>query len=153
MDMNKIILIGNVGRDPEIRHLQSGAKVASFSLATNRSWKDKTTGEKKQETQWHTIQSFNENIVKLCEGYIRKGSRVCVEGEIRYRKYQDKDTGADRWMTEILIPPYNGQIIILSGGKNQEPGTVSTADGDYEPPQGRKRTPAQQQEFDDDIPF
>lgn len=160
MDLNKAMLIGNVGKDPEFRNLQSGDEVVNFSLATNRSWQDKQSGERKQLTQWHNVVSFNKNIVDVCKRFVQKGCRLYLEGEITHRKWIDKNTNAERWTTEIVIPPFGGQLIVLSGGKQagatQTPARNGAAadDADYTPPQQRGGKPAEAtRDFDDDIPF
>jgi len=112
--LNKVMLIGNLGQDPEIRAFQSGGRVASFSLATSESWKDKTSGEKKEKTEWHRIAVFSEPLVVLCERYLKKGSKVYIEGQLETRKWQDK-AGQERQTTEIVLRPYAGEITLLDG--------------------------------------
>lgn len=116
--VNRVTLIGNLGHDPSIKAMQSGDKVASFSLATSESWKDKESGEKKENVQWHKIVVWNQHIVKVIENYVKKGSKIYVEGQLETRKWQDKD-GADKYMTEIVLRPYKGEIVLL-GGKDQK---------------------------------
>ena len=111
MSLNRAILVGNVGKDPEIRHTQSGDRIASFSLATSESWKDKTTGERKESTDWHNVVVFNQNLIPVIEQYVKKGSKVSIEGKIKTRKYQDRD-GADRWATEIVIGRFDGGLAL-----------------------------------------
>ena len=110
--VNKAILVGNVGKDPDIRTMQNGEKVASFSLATSETWKDKATGERKSRTEWHNVVVFNENIVRVVEAYVRKGSRLYVEGAIQTRKFTDKN-GAERYATEIVLQRFRGDIQLL----------------------------------------
>lgn len=151
MDLNKVMLIGNVGQDPEIKTLPSGKQVVNFSVATNRSWIDKASGERKQDTQWHRVNSFNEGIVEIVGRYVAKGSRVYIEGEVRYRKFNDAN-GVEKWTTDIVIPPFGGQIIVLGGGK-QASGDTSSFSTRLErpaPPQARAKSSV---DFDDDIPF
>lgn len=110
--VNKVILIGNVGNDPEIRAMQSGDKVASFSVATSESWKDKTSGEKKEKTEWHRVSVWNQGLVKVIESYVKKGSKVYLEGALETRKWQDKD-GQDKYTTEIVLKAYRGELVLL----------------------------------------
>lgn len=134
--INKLILVGNVGRDPDIRAMNSGKKVASFSVATSETWKDKATGERKERTNWHQIVVFNETLVGIVEKYVRKGSRLYVEGQSQSRKYTDKD-GADRHITECVISDFRGDIQLLDkseGRPSAEPedyGTVKTLEQSY----------------------
>lgn len=121
--LNKVQLIGHLGADPEIRSFQSGDKVANLRIATSESWKDKNTGEKKEQTEWHTVAIFG-GLVDIVERYTRKGSKVFVEGQLRTRKWQDQ-SGADRYSTEIVLRPYNGDLILLgdaSGGGQRDGG-------------------------------
>jgi single-strand DNA-binding protein len=119
--VNKVILIGNLGRDPEIRNTQDGTKVASFSIATSETWKDKQTGERKDRTEWHRISIFNERLVELAEKYIRKGSKVYVEGTLQTRKWTDTNN-VERYTTEVLISRFRGELTMLdsrsSNGEN-----------------------------------
>ena len=110
--MNKAILTGHVGKDPEIRTMQSGGKVANFSLATSETWKDKKTGERKEKTEWHRVTIFSPGLVGVVEKYIKKGAKLYVEGQIATRKYTDK-TGRDAYATEIVLNPHNGVIEML----------------------------------------
>lgn len=118
--LNKVMLIGNLGQDPEIRAFQSGGRAASFSLATSNHWKDKATGEKKEKTEWHRIAVFSEPLVTLCERYLKKGSRVYIEGQLETRKWQDQE-GRERQTTEIVLRPYDGKITMLDGAKAIQP--------------------------------
>ncbi|MDD2325397.1 MAG: single-stranded DNA-binding protein [Alphaproteobacteria bacterium] len=117
--VNKVILVGNLGKDPEIRTFQNGGRKASFSIATSEGWKDKASGEWRDKTEWHNISVMNENLVKLCERYLKKGSKVYIEGKLETRKWQDKD-GNDRYTTEIVLGPFRGELTMLdsknSGG-------------------------------------
>jgi single-strand DNA-binding protein len=112
--VNKVILIGNLGRDPEIRTLGSGDKVANLRLATTETWRDKASGERKEKTEWHSVVIFNDNIVGVVERYLKKGSSVYVEGALQTRKWQDKD-GQDRYSTEVVIQRFGGQLTMLGG--------------------------------------
>ncbi|WP_207478559.1 single-stranded DNA-binding protein [Arenibaculum pallidiluteum] len=110
--VNKVILVGNLGKDPEIRNLQNGGRVANFSLATSETWKDKATGERKERTEWHRVVVFNENLVGVIERFVKKGSKLYVEGQIETRKYTD-NSGQERYTTEIVLRPYRGEITLL----------------------------------------
>jgi single-strand DNA-binding protein len=114
--VNRVILIGNLGKDPEIRSTNGGNKIVSFSLATSESWRDKQTGERKEKTEWHQVTVFNEHIVKVVEQYCKKGSKVFIEGKLQTRKWKDKD-GSDRYTTEIVLENFRGEIQLLEGGK------------------------------------
>ena len=110
--VNKVILVGNLGKDPEVRRLNSGDPVVSFSLATSDSWRDKTTGERKERTEWHNIVIFNENLGKIAEQYCKKGTKVYVEGQLQTRKWQDQ-SGNDRYTTEIVLTRFRGELQLL----------------------------------------
>ena len=118
--VNKVILLGNLGQDPDVRTMQSGKKIATMSLATSDSWKDKETGEKKEKTEWHRIVVFNEGLVGVVENYIKKGTKLYIEGALQTRKWTD-DSGTEKYTTEIVIQGYGGRIDIVSAkGNNQE---------------------------------
>ena len=110
--VNKVILLGNLGRDPEIRSMQSGSKMATFSIATSKRWKDKNTQEQKEKTSWHNIVVFGDGLVDIVERYVKKGSKIYVEGELQTRKWQDKD-GNDRYTTEVILQGYNCNLTLL----------------------------------------
>ncbi len=110
--VNKVILVGNLGKDPEVRRLNSGDPVVSFSLATSESWRDKTSGERKERTEWHNIVIFNENLGKVAEQYCKKGTKVYVEGQLQTRKWQDQ-SGNDRYTTEIVLTRFRGELQLL----------------------------------------
>ena len=110
--VNKVILVGNLGKDPDVRRLNSGDQVVSFSLATSENWRDKTSGERKEKTEWHNVVIFNENLGKVVEQYCKKGSKVYVEGQLQTRKWQDKD-GHDRYTTEIVLQRFRGELTLL----------------------------------------
>jgi single-strand DNA-binding protein len=112
--VNKVILVGNLGRDPESRSFQNGGKVVNLRIATSESWKDRATGERKEKTEWHSVAIFNENIGRVAEQYLRKGSKVYIEGQLQTRKWQDQQ-GQDRYTTEIVIQNFNGQLTLLDG--------------------------------------
>jgi len=112
--VNKVILVGNLGRDPEIRSFQNGGKVCNLSLATSENWKDKNSGERKERTEWHRVAIFNEGLVRVCEQYLRKGSKVYLEGQLETRKWQDQN-GQDKYSTEIVLRGYGGTLTMLDG--------------------------------------
>ena len=112
MSLNKVILIGNVGQDPEIRSTQQGSQVASFSLATTDTWKDKSSGERKSKTEWHRIVVFNDSIAGVIKNYVKKGSKLYIEGSLQTRKWQDNN-GVEKFTTEIILQNYNGRIELL----------------------------------------
>lgn len=112
--VNKVILVGNLGRDPEVRNTQSGGKVVSFSVATSETWNDRASGERKEKTQWHRIAIFNERLGEIAEKYLRKGSKVYLEGALESRKYTDKD-GQEREITEVVLSRFRGELTLLSG--------------------------------------
>jgi single-strand DNA-binding protein len=112
--VNKVILVGNLGRDPEVRRLNSGEPVVNLRLATSETWKDKASGERRERTEWHNVVIFNENIARVAEQYLRKGSKVYLEGQLQTRKYQDRD-GQERYTTEVVLQRYRGELTILDG--------------------------------------
>jgi single-strand DNA-binding protein len=112
--VNKVILIGNLGADPEVRSFQNGGKVCNLRIATSETWKDRNTGERKDRTQWHTVAIFSEPLVRVAEQYLRKGSKVYVEGQLETRKWQDQ-SGADRYSTEVVLRPYTSTLTMLDG--------------------------------------
>jgi single-strand DNA-binding protein len=112
--VNKVILIGNLGRDPEVRRLTSGDPVVNLSIATSESWRDKASGERKEKTEWHRVVIFNENIAKVAEQYLKKGSKIYLEGQLQTRKYTDKD-GSEKYSTEIVLQRYRGELVMLDG--------------------------------------
>lgn len=144
--VNKVILIGRLGRDPEIKTMQSGGKVCNLSVATSEKWKDKATGERKEKTEWHRVVVFNENIIRVCESYLSKGSDVYLEGQIETRKWQDQ-SGAEKYSTEIVLRPYRGELVLL--GSKKEALQENT---EYTRPAPVKAAPSVN-DFDSDIPF
>ncbi len=112
--VNKVILIGNLGRDPEVRSFQNGGKVVNLRIATTETWRDRTTGERKERTEWHSVAIFNEALGKIAEQYLKKGSTVYIEGALETRKWQDQ-SGQDRYTTEVVLRPYNGNLTLLGG--------------------------------------
>lgn len=117
--VNKVILIGNLGRDPEIRSFQNGGRVASFSIATSENWKDKSSGEKKERTEWHRVSVLNDKLVEIVERYVKKGSKLYIEGQLETRKWTDKD-GQEKYTTEVVLRPFRGEITMLdsAGGRS-----------------------------------
>ena len=115
--VNKVILLGNLGRDPEIRSMQSGSKMASFSIATSKRWRDKNTQEQKEKTSWHNIVVFGDGLVNIVENYVKKGSKIYVEGELQTRKWADQD-GNDRYTTEVILQGYNSNLTLLDSRNN-----------------------------------
>tara|TARA_B100001245_G_scaffold233920_1_gene218542 strand:- start:608 stop:1081 length:474 start_codon:yes stop_codon:yes gene_type:complete len=153
--VNKVILLGNLGRDPEIRSMQSGKKMASFSIATSKRWKDRNTQEQKENTSWHNIVVFNEGLVDVIEKYIKKGSKIYVEGELSTRKYQDKD-GNDKYTTEVVLQGYNSTLTMLdsrnSGSASiEEAPNTSSLDSKLEDTLDSQVSDSK--DLDDDIPF
>ena len=122
--LNKATLIGNLGKDPEIRSFQNGGKVAHLTIATSESWKDKTTGEKKERTEWHRVVITNPGLVTVAERYLKKGAKVYIEGQLATRKWQDKD-GADRYSTEIVLRPYAGELTMLDAKRGDDASEAS----------------------------
>ncbi len=112
--INKVILVGNLGQDPEVRQFNNGGSVCSFSVATGESWKDKNTGEKREKTEWHRVSIFNEGLVRVASQYLKKGSKVYLEGQLETRKWQDKD-GNDRYTTEVVLKGYSSNLTMLDG--------------------------------------
>ncbi|WP_136443580.1 single-stranded DNA-binding protein [Pacificoceanicola onchidii] len=168
--VNKVILVGNLGRDPEVRSFQNGGKVCNLRIATSENWKDRNTGERRERTEWHSVAIFNENLARLAEQYLRKGSKVYIEGKLETRKWQDQN-GQDRYSTEVVLRPYAGELTFLDsreggggGGGNFGGGGGGYDDrgGDYgggggggyddrNSGSGPSRAPAR--DIDDEIPF
>ena len=124
--LNKVLLIGRLGADPEIKQMVNGKSVARLSLATSQSWKDKNTGEKKEKTEWHRIVVFNEGLVNVVQQYLKKGAQVYIEGQLSTRKWKDEQTGQDKYSTEILIQGYNSSLTMLGGGSQNNIGAQDT---------------------------
>lgn len=112
--VNKVILIGNLGRDPEVRTFQNGGKVCNLRIATSETWKDRNTGERRERTEWHSVAIFQEGLVRVAEQYLRKGSKVYIEGQLQTRKWQDQ-SGADRYSTEVVLQGFGGTLVMLDG--------------------------------------
>ncbi len=125
--VNKVILIGNLGADPEIRRTQDGRPIANLRLATSESWKDKTTGERREKTEWHRVVIFNENLCRIAEQYLKKGSKVFIEGALQTRKWQDQ-SGQDRYSTEVVLQGFRGELTLLDrAGGAGAPGEAATS--------------------------
>ena len=169
--VNKVILIGNLGRDPESRSFQNGGKVVNLRIATSEQWKDRTSGERKEKTEWHSVAVFQEAAANFAERYLRKGSKVYVEGQLETRKWQDQ-SGADKYSTEVVIRPFNGQLTSLDapgggqGGGGRDFGGADDyaggggsggdrfAGGGQRPGGAAQRpSPAFDSDLDDDVPF
>lgn len=112
--VNKVILIGNLGRDPEVRSFPNGGKVCNLRIATSENWKDRNTGERREKTEWHSVAIFSEPLARIAEQYLRKGSKVYIEGQLETRKWQDQ-SGQDRYSTEVVLRPYRGELTLLDG--------------------------------------
>ena len=126
--LNKVLLIGRLGADPEIKQMVNGKSVARLSLATSQSWKDKNSGEKKEKTEWHRIVVFNEGLVNVVQQYLKKGAQIYVEGQLTTRKWKDEQSGQDKYSTEIVIQGYNSSLTML-GGNNQANNILSQDNG------------------------
>jgi single-strand DNA-binding protein len=126
MALNKVMLIGHLGRDPEVRTSQNGGRVASFSIATSDFWKDKFTGERKEKTEWHRITILNQNLVEIAERYLKKGAKVYIEGQLETRKWTDQE-GKERHSTEVVLRPFRGSLSMLDS-KNSSPANANDAD-------------------------
>ncbi|PNG27034.1 single-stranded DNA-binding protein [Methylocella silvestris] len=157
--VNKVILVGHLGRDPEVRTLNSGGQVVSFSMATSESWRDKDTGDRKDRTQWHNVVIFNEGLGKIAEAYLKKGSQVYIEGSLLTRTYTDRD-GQERKTTEIVLARYRGELSLISGQRSgpgeDSYGTPSTRPAQQldDPREAMAAKPQRTADFiDDDIPF
>ena len=145
MSLNKVMLIGNLGADPEIRSFQNGGKVANLRIATSERWKDKNTGEMQERTEWHTVAIFSDGLVNVVERYLRKGSKVFVEGKLQTRKWQDQ-SGNDRYSTEVVLQGFGGTLTMLDGQGGQ---AQPSGQGGQAQPSGQ----GGHDDWDDDIPF
>ena len=161
--VNKVILLGNLGRDPEVRNFPNGGKVANFSIATSETWKDRNTGERRERTEWHNISITNEALVRVAEQYLKKGSKVYVEGQLETRKWQDQ-AGNDRYTTEVVLRPYRGELTMLdSRNSTNNSNLVSDIEGsDYSQLENKSQnseisnndqTTYASNDLDDEIPF
>lgn len=156
--VNKVILIGHLGRDPEVRSFQNGGKVCNLRIATSETWKDKQTGERKERTEWHSVAIFSEPLGRIAEQYLRKGSKVYIEGQLETRKWQDQ-SGQDRYSTEVVLRPYSGTLTLLDsagggGGSYQGDYGGGNQGGDHQSPNyGGSPSPSVGPSMDDEIPF
>jgi single-strand DNA-binding protein len=162
--VNKVILVGNLGRDPDVRRMNSGDSVVSFSLATTESWRDKMSGERKERTEWHNVVIFNENLGKIAEQYCKKGSKVYLEGQLQTREFQDKD-GNQRKTTEVVLQRFRGELTLLDGrggargDTEMEGGSYESSGGSFGRSSPMEKRPATAGSsrmadiIDDDIPF
>ncbi|MBM3567251.1 MAG: single-stranded DNA-binding protein [Alphaproteobacteria bacterium] len=157
--VNKVILVGNLGRDPESRSTQDGGQIVNLSVATSESWRDKSSGERKEKTEWHRVVIFNENLAKIATQYLKKGSKVYLEGQLQTRKWTDKE-GAEKYTTEVVIGRFNGNLTLLdsrgggggsSGGGPDEGGGGDMGGGSRSAAGGRGK--AGKGDLNDDIPF
>ena len=149
--VNKVIILGNLGRDPEVRSFQNGSKVCNLRIATSETWKDKASGERKERTEWHSVAIFSEGLVRVAEQYLRKGSKVYIEGKLQTRKWQDQ-SGQDRYSTEIVLQGYDATLVMLDG----QNGNGGGSQGGYDQsPEGYGGTGygAGGNAMDDEIPF
>jgi single-strand DNA-binding protein len=156
--VNKVILVGNLGRDPEVRRLNSGEPVVNLRIATSESWKDKQSGERKERTEWHSVVIFNENLARIAEQYLKKGSKVYVEGQLQTRKWQDQQ-GQERYTTEVVLQRFRGELTLLDGRGEAEPVEGESTGEDFGQSSPLERAPAPKRrtsralEMADDIPF
>jgi len=163
--LNRVQLLGHLGRDPEVRSFANGGKVCSLRVATSDTWKDRETGEKKERTQWHSVSIFAEGLVRIAEQYLQKGSKVMLEGQLETRKWQDQN-GTDRYSTEVVLRPFNGTLILLSSNTGQSNGSSQGnygAGSDQHQPDGRdshagydggsQGSTGPSRDIDDEIPF
>ncbi len=147
--VNKVILVGNLGKDPEIKSMQDGTKIANLTIATSEQWKDKETQERKEKTEWHRVVIFNDRLADIAEKYLRKGSKIYVEGQLQTRKWTDQ-SGQERYTTEVVLQRYRGEITMLDS-KGQG-GGGATESFDSSAPAGRAAMPSME-DIDDEIPF
>ena len=153
--VNKVIIVGNLGKDPEVRTFPNGGKVCNFPVATSETWRDRNSGEKQERTQWHNIAIFSEPLVNIAERFLKKGSKIFVEGQLETRKWQD-NTGADRYSTEVVLRPYKGELTLLD---NKSDTDITQRESLSEAttsvmPQSTENSPSfAVDDFDDEIPF
>ncbi len=149
--INKVILVGNIGQEPQVRTMNSGQKVVSFSLATSERWRDRASGEQKEQTEWHRVVIFNPNLVEVAERLLQKGTKLYLEGSLKTRKWQNQQ-GVDVYTTEVVLNPYAGQMVILSGSKGLESGG-DFGGGSSAPAPSAAREEISVADIADDIPF
>ena len=160
--VNKVILVGNLGKDPESRSFANGGKVVSFSVATSENWKDKSSGDRKEKTEWHNVSIFSEGLARVAEQYLKKGSKVYLEGQLETRKWQDQ-SGNDRYTTDVVLRNFNSSMVLLDGREGGSGGGGSRGGGGYGDefgggggnarPQSRPQPAAFDTDLDDDVPF
>jgi len=161
--VNKVILVGNLGRDPEVRSMQDGSPVVNLSIATSENWRDKNTGERREKTEWHRVVIFNENLAKVAQNYLKKGSKVYVEGQLQTRKWTDQ-SGVEKYSTEVVLQRFRGELTMLDGRNDGAGGGFSDNQSSYGggQPQGGQAQSGQSQggapaggvaDLDDEIPF
>jgi single-strand DNA-binding protein len=154
--VNKVILIGNLGADPEVRSMSSGDKVVNLRIATSETWRDKATGERKEKTEWHRVVIFNEQLAKVAEQYLKKGSTVYIEGQLQTRKWTD-NSGQEKYSTEIVLQKFRGELTMLGGRGGSEGGERAASYGGGSERSGGggggRRTDFQSADLDDEIPF
>ena len=145
--LNKVLLIGRLGADPEIKQMVNGKRVARLSLATSQTWKDKSTGERKEKTEWHRVVVFNEGLVNVVKQYLKKGAQVYIEGQLSTRKWKDEKSGQDKYSTEVIIQGYNSSLTMLGSGMKNDNSSQAISNNSDEASQ------TQQNDLDDEIPF
>ena len=166
--VNKVILVGNLGKDPESRSFANGGKVVSFTVATSENWKDRNSGERKEKTEWHNVSIFSEGLARVAEQYLKKGSKVYLEGQLETRKWQDQ-SGNDRYTTDVVLRNFNSSMVLLDGrgeggarggggggfggGRDDDGGFGSGGYGGGRGPQSRPQPAAFDSDLDDDVPF
>lgn len=150
--VNKVILIGNLGRDPEVRSMQSGDEVCQLSVATSESWKDKSTGERRERTEWHRVVIFNEHLVGVAKQYLRKGSKVYLEGQLQTRKWEDRD-GIEKFTTEVVLQRFGGSLVLLGDGKDGPETSGNARDNSRREQQQSGGHYFRGGDLDDEIPF
>jgi single-strand DNA-binding protein len=152
MSINKVILVGNVGQDPEIRTTGDGREIASFSLATSESWKDKSTGEKRDKTEWHRLVIFSQGLVGIAKSYVKKGTKLYIEGSLQTRKWTDKD-GVEKYTTEVVLQNFNSTLQILDSKNGSSAGDSYASSSSGSASSSRSRSDVSVEEHDDEIPF
>jgi single-strand DNA-binding protein len=155
--VNKVILVGNLGKDPEIRRTQDGRPIANLRIATSESWRDKATGERREKTEWHSVVIFNENLCRIAEQYLKKGSKVYIEGALQTRKWQDQ-SGQDRYSTEVVLQGFRGELTLLDRAGSSSSDAGSDANGEFGSPGPTRKAAVAAAgslsgEMDDEIPF
>ncbi len=153
--VNKVILVGNLGRDPEVRHTQDGSPIVQLSIATSDTWKDRATGERRERTEWHRVVIFNEHLCKIAENYLKKGSKVYVEGALQTRKWTDQQ-GVEKYTTEVVLQRFNGELTMLDGRGDNDGGGYGGDNGGFSESSGGGGGSAPAgggSDFDDEIPF